>query len=418
MTYIARQLESRLEALSKNSPVIYLNGPRQAGKSTLVKHFSKEIWPSDYLTLDNPMQMAAAQMAPKEYLTHATRPLIIDEVQMAPDLFRALKEVIDERRSTQSQLDCQYLLTGSANIMGLPRLSDALVGRMTLLTLYPFAACEYQEKNQRSLPWLKRIFTHDFDWPRTSALSLHEAMAWATYPEISTQDKSYRSQWLDAYITTILQRDVKSLSEIQKLGQLPHLLRILATRAGGLLNEADIARDAGLSHMTTRNYRSLLKLLFLTLDVPAWHRQIGKRLVKAPKAYLMDTGMLCHLLGYESTTDVLVHRPELFGHVLENFVATELLKQMSFHDKRLGLYHYRTSDGKEVDFVIEGLDGRVVGIEVKAKSQISREDLAGLRSLEESCRGDFVTGVLLYGGSDVVQLADRIWAIPHAKLWQ
>lgn len=418
MTYIPRRLEALLQDQSQTSPVIYLNGPRQAGKSTLVRHFSQETWPGQYCTLDNPMQLAAAQMAPREYLTRTADRMIIDEVQMAPELFRVLKEVIDQRRTTQKVLDCQYLLTGSANIMGLPRLSDALVGRMTLLTLYPLAASEFHAKSGLSKSWLERIFTHEFDWSSPTPLSLHEAMAWATYPEISAQDERYRSQWLDAYITTILQRDVKSLSDIQKLGQLPHLLRILATRAGGLLNDADIARDAGLSHMTTRNYRSLLKLLFLAFDVPAWHRQIGKRLVKAPKAYLMDTGMLCHLLGYQSTQDVLAHRPELFGHVLENFVATELLKQMSFYDKRLGLYHYRTGDGKEVDFVIEGLDGRVVGIEVKARAQISRQDLAGLMSLEASCGGDFVSGVILYGGSDLVQLADKIWAIPHSRLWQ
>ena len=213
-----------------------------------------------------------------------------------------------------------------------------------------------------------------------------------------------------------MQRDVRALAEIEKLSTLPNLLRILANRAGGLVNDADIARDAGLNPVTSRNYKTLLKMLFLTFELAPWYRNIGKRLVKSPKGYMTDTLLLCHLMQYE-LSDLEKNRPELFGHVLENFVATELLKLMTFRDDKMDLFHFRTSDNKEVDFVLEKPNGQLVAIEVKQRDSVSKSDFKGLEELQNITGDDFVCGVVLYRGKDVVPFGLNLWAIPISNLW-
>lgn len=224
------------------------------------------------------------------------------------------------------------------------------------------------------------------------------------------------SHWFDGYITTILQRDVRALAEIEKLSAIPNLLRILANRAGGLLNDADIARDAGLNTVTQRNYKTLLKMLFLTFEIAPWYRNIGKRLVKSPKGYIIDTLMLCHLLQYE-LSDLINNRPEIFGHVLENFVATELLKLIANSDDKLDLLHFRTSDNKEVDFVLEKTNGKLAAIEVKNRDNVNQADFNGLKTLQNLTGDDFICGVVLYRGQNIVPFGDKLWAVPIANLW-
>jgi predicted AAA+ superfamily ATPase len=225
-----------------------------------------------------------------------------------------------------------------------------------------------------------------------------------------------RTSWFDGYLTTILQRDVRALAEIEKLSTLPNLLRILASRAGGLVNDADIARDAGLNPVTSRSYKTLLKMLFLTFELAPWYRNIGKRLVKSPKGYLTDTLLLCHLLQYEMD-DLEKKMPELFGHVIENFVATELLKLVSCNDEKLKLLHFRTSDNKEVDFVIEKPNGQLVAIEVKNRDRVEQSDFKGIQQIKDLAGKDFVSGIVLYRGREVVPFGKDLWAVPVSNLW-
>ena len=401
------------------SPVVFLNGIRQSGKSTLVQNLRDTIGneknPAAYVSFDRPTQMAAAASAPENFLSSYKDVLIIDEVQMVPELFRALKVVVDESRLTNKMhANGRYLLTGSANILALPKLSDPLVGRMTVLTLYPFCTAEAIQGKGNGLD---RLFNFDFAEINDRGLKITDAIKFATFPEIADKIDRERSIWFDGYLTTILQRDVRLIAELEKISVLPSLLRILATRAGNLINDADVARDIGLNPVTSKFYRNILKMMFLNFDVEPWFRNIGKRLVKAPKGYLIDTLMLCYMLDL-NLEDIEKSKPDLFGHVLENYVATELMKLLTFSNVRAKLLHFRTSDGKEVDFVLEKQDGSVFAIEVKKSESVNIQDFKGIQALAELTSKEFIGGVVLYSGKEVIPFGKNLWAVPFHILWQ
>ena len=419
MSNLPRHIKPRIIDALKVSPIVFLNGARQTGKSTLVQGISEQIGrnnePATYVTFDRPTLMAAASAAPEAFLLAYKNTLIIDEVQMVPELFRALKVVVDEQRlANKDGANGKYLLTGSANILALPKLSDPLVGRMSILTLYPFTTAEATQGIGNGLDRLIRM---DFSGITDRGLSLTDAMKSATFPELIRKENKERSIWFDGYLTTMLQRDVKQISELEKISVLPNLLRILATRAGGLLNDSDISREVGLTSVTGKFYRNILKMMFLNFDVQPWFRNIGKRLVKSPKGYLIDTLMLCHMLDL-NIDDIAANKPDLFGHILENFVATELIKQLNISDTKAELYHFRTSDGKEVDFVLERPDGSVFAIEIKKSENVTINDFKGIQAFAELTEQDFTGGVVLYSGKDIVPFGKNLWAVPFYILWQ
>lgn len=413
MKHINRHIKHKLLDALDVSSIVFLNGPRQAGKSTLVQTLSKKAFPAEYVTFDSATQMAAAANAPEMYLKQRKGALIIDEVQLVPEVFRALKLVVDELRQThEEKIKGRFLLTGSANIMALPKLSSALVGRMSVLTLYPVSAAEALGGSGK---FIQKLFEQDFE-KDSGKYKLIDVIHRATYPEISSAQPHECITWFDGYLTTILQRDVRALAEIEKLSALPNLLRILANRAGGLINDAEIARDAGLNVVTSRNYKTLLQMLFLTFELAPWYRNIGKRLVKSSKGYVTDTLLLCYLLQYE-LPELEKKRPELFGHVLENFVATELLKLISNNHDKVDLFHFRTSDNKEVDFVLEKPNGQLTAIEVKMRDSVAQSDFKGLEALQALTQDDFVCGIVLYRGQEVVPFGKNLWAVPIANLF-
>jgi uncharacterized protein len=419
MGNVPRKITRKLKEALKVNPVVFLSGPRQAGKSTLVKGMAPQIGANDqpavYHTFDRPTEMAAAASAPESFLTAYKGPMIIDEVQLVPQLYRSLKIVVDElREQDKATANGRFLLTGSASIEVLPKLSDSLVGRMSVLTLYPFAAVEV---TLGSTDIIERLFNQDFENLNDRGYGLKNVMKLATYPEISTKNLEDRSIWFDGYISTILQRDVLQLAGLEKISLLPVMLRILASRVGGLVNESDISRDAKLNPVTGKSYRNILKLMFLSFDIQPWSRNIGKRLVKAAKGYLTDTNMLCHLLEYD-IEKIEKTKPELFGHILENFVASELTKLLSFSSTKASLYHFRTSDNKEVDFILEKTDGSIIGIEVKKSENLTAADFKGLRELEALVPQEFRGGIMLYSGKQVVPFGKNLWAVPFSILWQ
>ncbi len=413
MTQTPRKLSENVLFALNNSPVVFVNGPRQAGKTTLVQTLAAKHYPADYISFDNATQMAAAA-SPETFLSSRKGPMIIDEVQLVPDIFRALKIVVDNLRlANEGGVNSRFLLTGSAKIMALPKLSDPFVGRMSVKTLLPFAGCETLGGKG---DFLDRLFKRDFSNAKKDKTALNDAIRLATFPEISGKKSRVRSEWFDGYLTTILQRDVRVISELEKIALLPTLLRILAARAGSLMNDASIARDIGLNPVTSKSYRVILHAMFLTFDVQPWYRNIGKRLVKSPKGYLGDTLLLCHLLEW-NLDDLRQRKPDLYGHVVENFVATELKKLLSFSDLRARLLYFRTSDNKEVDFVLERPDGRLAGIEVKSSDTVRSGDFKGLKVLQEVAGDDFVCGIVLYTGRDVVPFGEKLLAVPVGALW-
>ncbi len=418
MNFLNRHITQRIKDALKLSRILFLNGAGQTGKSTLVQILAPQIGkgdqPAQYVTFDRLTQMAAASAAPEAFLTSFDMPMIIDEVQLVPELFRALNVLADEwRLRDKVNANGRYLLTGSANILALPKLSDPLVGRMAIMTLYPFTAAEATHNNPGGL---EKIMKMDFKGIGDRGLSIVDAIKRATFPEISLMDNDSRKIWFDGYITTILQRDVRQIAELEKSSILPHLLRVLATRAGGLMNDSDISREVGLNSVTGKFYRNILKRMFLTFDVKPWSRNIGKRLVKSPKGYLLDTLMIGYLLDY-NIEDIAKTKPELFGHLLENFIATELLKQLSNNDIKAELYHFRTSDGKEVDFILEKPDGSVFAIEVKRSESVTIDDFKGILTFQELTGNDFIGGIVFYAGKEVAPFGKNLWAVPYFALW-
>ncbi len=418
MKNIPRKLVDNILFSLKHNPVVFVNGPRQAGKSTLVKKLLQDDFPAEYVSFDNITQMSAASESPHSFLSSKKSPLIIDEVQLVPEIFRALKMVVDDiRLEDKESSNGRFLLTGSANIMALPGLSDSLVGRMSVKTLYPFAGFEVMGGSGL---FVEKIFDDDFaslKAGKTDKVDINEVIAKATFPEVSGKHYKVRSEWFEDYLTTILQRDVRSLAEIEKISALPALLRIMASRAGGLLNYADMARDAGLNQVTAKNYINVLKALFLFFDVLPWYKNIGKRLVKSPKGYMTDSLLLCHLLGLR-LEEILEKKPMLYGHVIENFVATELTKLLAYGDTRAKLHHFRTSDDKEVDFVLEGADGSIIAIEVKSSDMVEGKDFRQIKLLESLSPKDFLRGIVLYRGDDIVPFGENLYAVPLSALWQ
>lgn len=405
-----------LDALRVN-PVVFLNGARQTGKSTLAIRIPELLHreSATYLTFDSATTMAAASAAPEAFLDAYKDILIIDEVQWVPEIFRALKGAVDELRIKDRDLSKgKYFLTGSANVLALQKLSEALVGRMSVFTLYPFACAEILKGQGNAI---ERFFSMDFSGLRDNQVSLLKAIRIATFPEIADKSDAERTIWYEGYMTTILQRDVRQIAELEKISLLPTLMRALAARAGGLINDSDIARDIGLNSVTSRFYRHTLKMMFLTFDVEPWYQNIGKRLVKAPKGFLTDTGMICHLHGLQ-LEEIFNKMPVLFGHLLENFVATELQKLLSFSETKAKLYHFRTSDGKEIDFVIERSDGGLFAIEIKKAGSVHIQDFQGIQLLAKETGEKFIGGVVLHSGREVVTFGKNLWALPFHILWQ
>lgn len=237
------------------------------------------------------------------------------------------------------------------------------------------------------------------------------------FPEaVARPSAKRRAAWFDSYLQTILQRDVRELANLEQLTEVPHLLQLLATRSASLLNQAELSRASRLTQTTLKRYLSLLETLFLVVRIPAWARNPGKRLVKSPKVFLPDTGLLAWLRDY--SVEKLQSLPGLPGHLVETYVACELLKHLAFSDKGLSLWHYRTQTDIEVDFVLEDRLGKLTGIEVKASASIDSADFKGLRHLQDTEQHNFQRGFVLYAGREVVPFSEQLFAVPLSFWWQ
>ena len=396
-----------LEGLG-DTPVVYVQGARQSGKSTLVRSIAER---NPYLTLDTATVLAAASSDAEGFIAGLKRPAAIDEAQCAPALALAIKAAVDADRRPG-----QFLLTGSASVLSLPKLAESLAGRMELHTLWPFSQGEIAGIRET---FIDRMFAAHLDMPETPAETEDALLARICaggYPEIHARKSAVRRRaWFDAYLDAILQRDVRDLANIERLADMPRLLALLASRIGQLINYADLARTLAIPQTTLKRYMALLKMTFLVRPLPAWFANIGKRLAKAPKLMLADTGLVAHLL--EADAARLRHDRTLLGHVLENFVAMELTKQLGWSKLRCKLFHFRTDSGAEVDVVLEDRMGRLVGIEVKCKQSLRKQDLHGLEALAKLTGQRFVRGVVLYTGATVVPFGKRLHALPISQLW-
>ena len=360
--------------------------------------------------MDDATQLAAASSDARGFLEGLGDLAVIDEVQKAPELFSAIKMSVDQDRRPG-----RFLLTGSANVLLLPRISESLAGRMELITLWPLSQGELRAQQER---FLDGIFSESLPALRDSdAFDLKDAALAGVYPEVIQRSSGKRrAAWFAAYITALLQRDVRDLANIDGLTDMPRLLSLLAARVGGLLNMSELSRSSGIPNSTLKRYLSLLQATFLFQPLPAWSSNLGKRLIKSPRTHLIDSGLAAHLAGV--TRQSLDRDPIFFGHLLETFVVGELRKQIGWSDSRIRLYHYRTTTGREVDILLEDATGRLVGLEIKASSTVVQKDFSGLNAQSEDTGQRFVRGIVLYAGEQPVSFGERSVALPVSALWR
>jgi uncharacterized protein len=406
---IDRLIYNRLKNSLETFPIVLLNGARQTGKSTLVQHIAR-LLDFTYITLDDYTALEAITRDPFGFLAAADGPLVVDEIQRAPKAFLAFKQLVDQDRKNG-----KFLLTGSANVLLLPQLADSLAGRMDVLTLWPFSCDEIKENKTN---YIDNIFSKSYSSVNDPNLSHEEIIAFIVnggYPEIQKiQTRKNKNSWFYSYITTILQRDIKDISNIEGIQEMPRLLRLLASRSGSLLNMSDISRDIGLALMTLKRYMSLLEATFIVKRLPSWYVNMGKRLVKMPKIYLTDSGLLSHILNINE--ERLRWDSQLMGQLLENFVMQELHKQATWSDILPEIYYYRSVAGKEVDFCLENKAGKIVGIEVKAASTVNSKDIKGLLELQDGLKARFLRGIVLYTGTKYIPLGKNLYAVPISSL--
>ena len=404
-----RNLGQSITDAMGDTPVVLLIGARQTGKSTLAREMNPA---SAYVTFDDTFTLASARDDPQGFVRALPRPVVLDEIQLVPEIFRSIKAEVDRDRQAGS-----FLLTGSANVFLLPRLAESLAGRMEVLTLWPLSQGEIEGTVEGFIDILFSDKPLALLPSSETRQSLLRRAITGGYPELVVRrDPRRRAAWLRSYTTTVLQRDVRDLANIEALTELPRLLRLLAARAGSLLNVASLSNEMAVPQTSLRRYLNLLQATFVVQTLPAWSTNVGRRSVRTPKFFLNDAGLLAHLTGIGPGS--LPSSPDAAGPLMESFVVMELRKQATWSDQRPEIFFFRTHDGLEVDVLLENAAGQIVGIEVKASASPQKADFRGLTFLRDVLGDRFVRGVLLYTGEHTLPFGDRLWAMPVDALWR
>ena len=410
-TLYPRFSETQLQDAVADTPVILIHGSRQCGKTTLAQSFGKERG-YHYITFDDITQLQAAINDPIGFIQSLPEKVILDEIQRAPELFTSIKTSVDNNRKPG-----RFILTGSANILLLPKLSDSLAGRMEIIHLRPLAQAEIAGQTP---PLLQQLFNADFEqftnqnqYPRLGE-KLANIITAGGYPAaIARSNEKRRNTWYRDYIRTIIQRDIQDISHIRNLDILPRLLTLAAGQTARLFNAADIASPFSISRPTIREYLSLLEQIFLIEQLQPWHSNRLSRLIKTPKVHFSDTGLACSLLGVSSAE--LWQDKAILGQLLETFIYQELRKYADWFDDHLNFFHFRNKDKVEVDIIIER--GRnLVGVEIKAAATVTINDFKGLNKLKLSCPEQFIAGVVFYDGDSIVPFGEGLYAVPISLL--
>jgi len=402
-----RFVQWRINEALADTPVILLEGPRRVGKTTLVRKMAGASRP--YLTLDDRATLEAARSDPEGFIQRIDQ-AVIDEVQRAPELLLAIKKSVDEHYRPG-----RFLLTGSANVLTLPRVADSLAGRMEILQLLPLAQAELMG---RTPDFLECLFA-DRLRPQPGAITgdaLVQRVLSGGFPEaVVRENERRRLRWAQSYLTSTLTRDLREIAELEKLTELPKLVRMLAEHAGQLANYSQFGTTINVNYKTAQRYVRLLEQVFLLANAPPWFNNARKQLVKMPKLHFLDSGLLAAARGL--TFKRIVADRRTFGALLENFVFAELLKLIHASDFNLNVFHYRDRDMREVDIVLERDDGMVVGIEVKAGATVRAADFSGLKALARACGERFACGVILYDSTQAIPFGRKLWAAPLSSLW-
>jgi predicted AAA+ superfamily ATPase len=415
-----RQLHRRVTAALADTPVVLVNGPRQSGKTTLVRQVAAATG-RRYLTLDDQGTLEAARADPQGFVRHLDT-VVIDEVQRVPALLLALKWTVDQDRRPG-----RFLITGSADVMSLPGVADSLAGRIEVLTLWPLAGAELCGSPGG---WLDAVFAAlaadavppvvDQQQARGEVgAALATRVLAGGYPEAVRRAPARRAAWARNYLDRIMQRDVRDIAEVDRLDAMPRLVQALAQGAGQPCNYTQLGGQLGLDAKTVSRYLTLLEQLYLVRRVLPWTANALSRLLKTPTLQFLDAGLLASLLRLDHAR--VARDRATFGRVLECHVYGELRRMASWTDDPVEVMTYRDKDQREVDFVLENGQGEAVGVEVKAAASVTLADAAGLRTLAGKAGPRFLGGVVLYDGVDTLPLGTAtgrpLWAMPLSSLW-
>ncbi len=408
---LPRLISNAMHAALADTPVVCLLGPRQVGKTTLAQMLAPAL---AYVTLDDPDVCLNARTDPKGFVANLPERVIVDEVQRAPGLLPVIKMVVDRNRKPG-----RFLLTGSANLLLLPKATESLAGRMEVILLHPLSEAE---KERQGGTFLADLLAGRLS-PKTASgaeLSIGrqviDKVVAGGYPEPLLRTPARARQWYRQYLKSIIERDVRDISNIHNADNLARMLEILALRTGTLLNLTSLGNDLKLNRATVANHLAVLERLFLVRQLPAWHKNEANRLIKTPKIHVMDSGLASALAGVSAAD--WPAQPDRFGHLLESFVVQQLICQAGWTDPELRFWHYRDKDQVEVDLVITR--GRQVwGVEVKSSSSAHPDDGHGLRRLADLAGKDYQGGVVLYAGVHALPLAaSKGLVMPLNVLWQ
>ncbi len=402
-----RLIEARVAEALGDTPAVLIVGPRRVGKTTLVRKMDDP--EREYITLDEQTNLDAARGDPTAFIRRLDR-VTIDEIQRAPELLLAIKKSIDE-----DYRPGRFLLTGSANVMTLPRVADSLAGRIETIPMLPLARAEITGAKPH---FLTRLFDGQLNAVPNAVLGdeLTRMVLTGGFPEAIARDTPRRQQdWMRAYLDSVLTRDLRDIADVERLTETPRFLQLLAEHSGQLDNYSAIGSGVGVTHKTAQRYVGLFEQLFLITTLRPWFTNAVKRIVKTPKMHFLDSGLLAASRGL--TLERIAANRTVFGALLEAFVLSEVLKLMSETELRLTPWHFRNHMQQEVDIVLERDDGMISGIEVKAGATVKRSDFAGLEALAEATGDRFAQGVILYDNAECVSFGNKLTAVPISALW-
>jgi predicted AAA+ superfamily ATPase len=407
---LTRHAEPSVSEALADTRVVLVTGARQSGKSTLVAVVAKGR-NAEWRNLDTATTRRAAMADPTGFVDSGEL-MVIDEIQRVPELLLAIKEQVDT-----DPRPGRYLLTGSARVLGLRGLPDALPGRTETIELWPFSQGEIDGNADR---FVDAVFEQGEGLTHESAITRQdyaERIVRGGFPEaLARTNPRRRERFFDSYVADLVVRDVSQLSEIERTAEMRALIRLLAARSGQLLVVNAVGSEVRLPASTVQRYLGLLEEVFLIKRIPAWSRNVSARAVGTPKLAFVDSGIAANLLGADARS--LLRPDGWFGPLLEGFVLMELARQLTWSRQRAELFHYRTKDKVEVDAVLENRQGRVVGIEIKASSTVAAGDFRGLRHLAERIGSDFIAGIVFYTGRQTLPFGPRLRAVPVSALWQ
>lgn len=398
-----------VDALSEARAVCLL-GARQCGKSTLARAIATDEHPAEYLTLDNDATRRAALTDPTGFVARITGPAVIDEVQRAPDLMLAIKERLDA-----SDERGQFLLAGSANILMLPTIADALPGRIDYVRLWPFSQGELSGRPENVIDRLLAGEIPDVHDAQVGSGAYAERIVAGGYPDVRSRSPAGRARFFDSYIPTLLGRDLPDVARVRDPAGVESLLRLIAARSANLVSARAVASELGVDHKTAAAQTRILEELFLVARLQPWHANLGSRQVKTPKIYVTDTGLLAHLTN--ASAKRLVGDGTRAGPIFETFAVMELMRQRDWADSTPGLMHYRDKQQREVDVVLELGSGEIAAVEIKTAATAQPRDFAALRHLRDRLGKRFQAGIVLYTGSRTLSFGDRLAAVPLCGLW-